>query len=425
MKSITFLELDSVVDLANIYQGAIVEDILYSRGLLCLGLQGDESRPWFLLDAHSIQPGFFVTQERPPQIRSEVKPLLLFLKARLKGAQFIKAWRLANFGRAVVLQFLTIEGENMEIEAHLFPQNKNILVRHSKPKKSKSAQAESQMSLFKPKELLPIVEKDFPGEARSVAQLYREWLADFLQKKPGKGSAIDTLEKEIEKKTKGLDKLKKTLQEMEESPWRAVGDYLSRERSLEGIPAEFKDYVDKKKSLQENIDRSFHQVKQARAKISGTQERIAQLESEIEKLKAGGLKKGAVKKKPASLLEDAKGRTKVFNEEITAYIGRSAADNLSLLRKAKAWYIWIHVKDFPGSHGVIALPKNKTVPDPILREVALWVLRESLSAKQWQEWQGLKSQVIYCEVRFVSPIKGDKLGRVRYKNESTLTLVVQ
>jgi predicted ribosome quality control (RQC) complex YloA/Tae2 family protein len=419
MKSITFAELDSVVDLANHYRGAIVEDILFARGLLCLGFQTDGplsgGKPWFLLDTHSIQPGFFVTMERPPQIKSEVKPLLLFLKARLRGAVLIEARRLKNFGRALTLKFLTAEGETLEIEGHLFPQNKNILVRQGK----------SQISLFKPRELVAIEEKDYPAEVRSVAQLYREWIAEFLQKKPGKGSAIDTLQKEIEKKTKGLEKLKQSVQEMEESPWRAVGDYLSRERSLEDIPAEFKKFIDGKKSLQENIERSYAQVKQARHKIGGAQERIEKLEKEIARLQKGGFKEIGSKKKAPSLLEDAKGRTRVFEDEIVAYIGKSAADNLSLLRKAKAWYIWLHVKDLPGSHGIIALPKNKTVPEGILREVALWVLKESLSTKQWQEWLGLKQNIIFCECRFVTPIKGDKLGRVRYKNEKTLTVVVQ
>ncbi|MBY0386123.1 DUF814 domain-containing protein, partial [bacterium] len=107
-----------------------------------------------------------------------------------------------------------------------------------------------------------------------------------------------------------------------------------------------------------------------------------------------------------------------------AFIGKSAEDNLKILRKSKAWHLWLHIKDLPGSHGIIAFDKSVKVPLEIVREVALWVVEQSLSAKQRESWKGVKCDVIYCECRFVTPIRGDKLGRVTFKNEKAISISI-
>lgn len=410
--------------MANEYQGAVVREVLLSKGLLYLGLdvpkKGSvelESQIWFILDAYSSRPGFFITAHRPPSLKAEVKPLYLFLKARIKGAFFERAERLKNYGRRLILHFENSDGEPLEIEGQLFPQHKNLIARHLK----------SQISLIKPKEPQTVDEKDMGGEVRSVAQLYKEWSGELTggnRTAPVQKNDETDLKKEREKRARALEKLKQGLKVMAEKPWREAGDWLKEHRDLSEVPEEFKFCVDKAQGLQENIERCYAQAKQVRSKMAGAEARILQMEEELRSLEEGQAP-AKVQKKAPSLLENAKGRTKVFTDDISAYIGKSAADNLKLLRNAKAWHIWVHAKDMPGSHGIIALPKNKPIPDSILREVALWVLKESLSPKQWADWQGVKSQFIYTECRFVTPIKGDKLGRVRYKNDKTLTLTVR
>ena len=126
MKPVTFTELDSIVDMANAFQGALVEDILFSKGVLYIGLHSQTGKPWLVIDAQSLRAGFYVGTQRPPQVKPEVKPLSLFLKARLRSSELVFAERIVGFGRRVVLHFKTPEGDKLEIEAHLFPQNKNI-----------------------------------------------------------------------------------------------------------------------------------------------------------------------------------------------------------------------------------------------------------------------------------------------------------
>ncbi|MNT80503.1 hypothetical protein D3C72_2199710 [compost metagenome] len=106
-----------------------------------------------------------------------------------------------------------------------------------------------------------------------------------------------------------------------------------------------------------------------------------------------------------------------------AYCGKSAADNLALLRQAKAWDFWLHLKDFPGAHAIVHRKRDQLIPDNELLQVSEWLAHESLSEKSL--YPGQKLAVVVVETRFVRPIKGDKLGRVTYHSEGTLFLTLR
>jgi predicted ribosome quality control (RQC) complex YloA/Tae2 family protein len=101
-------------------------------------------------------------------------------------------------------------------------------------------------------------------------------------------------------------------------------------------------------------------------------------------------------------------------------VGRSAKDNLSLLRAAKPWDIWLHVKDVPGCYGLLRRNKNQEIPEALLQEAARKVVDFSLKAKRTLR-EGERFEVLVAECRYVRPIKGDHIGRVRYSNERVLS----
>jgi predicted ribosome quality control (RQC) complex YloA/Tae2 family protein len=80
------------------------------------------------------------------------------------------------------------------------------------------------------------------------------------------------------------------------------------------------------------------------------------------------------------------------------------------------------LRDYPSAHAVIQRNKNQNVKQEEIREVALWLTQESLQKKLLLP--GTRLEVVHTECRFVRPIKGDKLGRVNYQNESHFMLVL-
>ena len=100
-----------------------------------------------------------------------------------------------------------------------------------------------------------------------------------------------------------------------------------------------------------------------------------------------------------------RGKTVVLPEG-RVFVGKSGAENLKLLRRAKAWFLWIHIKDYPGAYGIIERNKNKKVSAESMKIAALAVVRQSLPKGQ----KG-KFDVIYAECRYVRPSRGPNLDK--------------
>jgi hypothetical protein len=55
---------------------------------------------------------------------------------------------------------------------------------------------------------------------------------------------------------------------------------------------------------------------------------------------------------------------------------KNAKDNLQLLRQAKPWYLWVHLKDYPSCYGIIHSMKNQKVPASEIEKVSFWILQD-------------------------------------------------
>ncbi len=406
MKSLSFKELDRTVDQINLSAGAIIEDVVFNNNVLLILLKNNHKKISFVIDIRP-KPFLLVSEDRAPSLKKQTKPLVLFLKAHFLQSQFLSAHVQKEFGRLVVLKFT----DNRSLELHLFSQARNIIARHDK----------AQISLNKVTTLQPMGEVREDPNPRSPQEIYQEWTE--LGKKPQKIAEEPERDREkaLNKKKQGLVDLDKKKNDLAKSPWPLAAQWMSANRSLE-VPAELRELVDEEQTLAWNIERAFTKSKQIKEKIKAIEERVAVLQKEIDHFAS---QPSSIKQKVAAnktAIDGSKGRTKIISDQIRAFIGKSAEDNLKILRKSKAWHLWLHVKDLPGSHGIIAFDKSVKVPIEVLREVAVWVVEQSLSAKQRESWKGVKCEVIYCECRFVTPIRGDKLGRVTYKNEKVLSV---
>lgn len=414
MKTVSFAEFDELIEGACAHLGAYIDGIVLDNDILQIQLRRPPKNVSLLIDVRGRVPFFIITDRPLPRLKKQTKPIVLFLRAHAMGLPLVSVSRQKKYGRLV--EFVFGSGERqLTLEAHLFPQGKNIKV----------ATAESSICLKKPQELTEVSDSHTPVDKRTIDELYRDWMAQF--EKTGSAKKVESPQTAlVAKKEASLRKLKEHIKTLEESPWPEFAQWLNQERT-EDVPKKYTQMMDTGKSVVENIERAFAEAKKVKAKIAGAQERLAVLEKELGRIATGDgqVTHGALKAPEKSPLLGAKGRTREFEGNIRAYIGKSGTDNLKLLRQSKPWYIWVHAKDWPSAHAIIAVNKGAALPPAVLRDVCLWVLRETVSDKQWQSWLGIKVDFLYTERRYLQPIKGDHHGRVRYTEAKTLTLVVE
>jgi len=92
------------------------------------------------------------------------------------------------------------------------------------------------------------------------------------------------------------------------------------------------------------------------------------------------------------------------------YIGKNKRGNIELLKKAKASDIWLHLKDLPSAHVIIATNKQN-VPHDVLEQAA------KLCASFSVEHPGTY-KVDYTQRRNVKPKEGANVEYVKYKTLS-------
>ncbi|RYZ75002.1 MAG: DUF814 domain-containing protein, partial [Proteobacteria bacterium] len=232
--------------------------------------------------------------------------------------------------------------------------------------------------------------------------------------------------KAISKKEQALVRMSEELALKTSGQHRALGEWLKANGDVHAVPVEWLELVDKDKSLSWNIEHAFHRAKENERKSEGTKARIALVAQELEDLKKNGPRKfdteAREKKAGTSLLgrADAKGRRHTIGD-LDVYVGKSAADNLALLRKAQAFDLWLHLRDQPGSHAILRRTRGRNVTDQELREAGTWVI-EQTTGKRARELAGEKFDLLIVECRYVRPIKGDKLGRVNYTNDRVMSI---
>lgn len=358
-----------------------------------------------------------------PKKKSLVKPIILFLKAHARNHRLTDVIADEKMGRVVQLIYGT-NGE-CEVELRLIPHGVNVIVKT--PDKS--------ISLFPAKDLPPstTTADNALAESFELEAYLDQWMETVLgtsNKKQQSSPLADQQRKkrkEIEKKQTLIGKLQDDLKAMDK-PWLTAGEYIKTHQTLD-VPEDWETLIDRAIPINANMQRCFekHKLQEKRQQQIG--ERIQHLVQEIEALQSeSDDEKESIDRPIKSLAGEllskakAKGRKLVLTEGVEAVFGKSAKDNMALLRRAQAWDLWLHLRDLPGSHLIVRRPRQKNVDHQLLIQAALWLLKETVGKKKVIE--GDRYDVIVTECRFVKPIKGDKLGRVNYQNEMTLTLRV-
>ena len=401
-------EMDQMLNNLPVLQGYFLDQSLYNEKALLLHFSNGKDYFWVCISLKPGQPYFFFTRERLHFIKNKKKPLNLFLKTHFERAEIKKVKRLENLGRVIRFEF----EDSKAIQISLIPGRVNI----------EAEVGDKKIFAYKPKE---ISENLSDGgylntqPPRSVEDFYSFWQKNNAR--PSKNESRIDVDKDLRKKKKGLAKMEAKLEELQDDEWQKLGEWLNENQSLENAPKNWAELIDDKLDFVKNLERAFAKAKKNKAKVMGTIERIDELKKEICGLESGEIKSGGKKKAPGLLeVAGSKGRTYDLGEA-KLYLGKSGTENLKLLRRAKPWYIWLHIKDYPGAHGVIEpIKKKKELSGKCLQEAGLKVVAHSLPKGS----QGV-FEVIYAECRYVRPIKGAKSGQVTYSHEKVLRLRIE
>jgi len=420
MKALNLSEIDNFLKEASPLIGAQLQDVIVSKEDVALQFYKEGYKYWLVFVMSKTAPVFFFTEQSKLPIKKQTVPLGLFLKANLQGMTLSEMKRSQEMGRLVNFKF--DGGKEAHIEVRLFPHGQNMIVREGK----------KSISLYKPQELSRLQgnKETEKNSLRTMGEVYNEWLAQRKILQERKHSPKTSRSDKIKKVQRAIDKIQVSLENEKQQHWEYVGKLLVQTQSLDQIPSEYSRYIDREKPLAWNIQNSFDKHKKEAGKRPQTLRRLEELKKqklELEKISDEDFAYQVSSNQPnkknikAPLITGLKSRKKELSSELVVYVGKSAKDNLALLRKARAWDFWFHIKDFPGAHAILFRNKKTEVSEKILYDVAHFLL-EVEAERDSSIQKGDRFEFICSEVRHVSPIKGDRLGRVTYKNEKTLAV---
>lgn len=403
-------ELDAVIDVCQALAGSRLQEAMVDEKNLGLGFYHHDRVLWVWFDLSPTNPMMVPLLQAPFKIKKKT-PLSLFLNAHFKGHRLLQINRNKDYGRVVELSFGSPETPR-RLEVRLFRSQVNALA-YCEDKK---------ISLRPPKELEKFVEDQVVREPRPVDEIVKEWQDrhDYQtsgQQKPK--PQVSSADKEKKKLVQAIEKVKAEIEKKKQSPYRKLGEWLVTNQTLK-VPDEWTLLVDGKKTLSWNIENSFKQAKSVEAKLMGTEQRLMLLKDNLKNFDQRQKEASqALPKEEKKTLkpEGFRGRTLKLND-LRAVAGRSAADNLKLLRQARAWDYWLHAKDRPGTHVIVYRDRQRKISASEWRSILDW-----FAQVYWAQKTPHPIEVLCAECRNVKPIKGDRLGRVTFQNEQVMRWV--
>lgn len=418
MKPLTVSECDNLADCLRALIGARLQSVECAEADVRMEFFLRGNRLWLWIDLHPSLP-MILPFSAPMRFSKKMKkPMGLFLNAHFCGRRLESIERPEDSGRVIVMNFTG----GARLEARLFPAGRNLM----------ATIEDKHLHWLRPKPLPSGESHSGSDSIRDLETLRTQWRA--LRGLRSSGEASKSIEKSQESGiAKKLGKLKRALGQVEKSlaerldqPWREIGEWLKSNQSLK-VPEPWPPFIDAARSLAWNIQNCFTKAEEVERKIGGTRERRAQLVNEIRALESGEVQVAMVADPRANVKagEDRyRGRTLNLDNGMRAVVGKSAGDNLKLLRMARAWDYWFHVKDQPSAHLILFRDKGQEIKSTTIRVICQWYLRQ-VFGKKYEKMVGEKLPIQYAEVRHIRPIKGDRLGRVGVQNEKVFIAKIE
>lgn len=463
MKALSLLEVKQVLESFQNLKDSKVQNIFYQGNQYLLELWSTVlKKQYIFFDINIVSPYCFLTSEKIPLEKKAFKsPVGLFSKGHLKGKKLNTISLSLSSERVLVFNF-----ESFILEFNMIPHQANIKVSYDAKSlhwyKDKKAVERGPSAILNP---------------RSLLNLQKEWLNSQTLTNINKDKAkkqntfILFLSNKIKRTKRALLKNEKDIKERQEAAntSKAIALELRKASSMSILNPGQVACIKTEKSWAWNMDDQFSRHKKLTYKLEQTQNRQRDLKKEISTLSElvensflknlnivmnlTLLKKCKVEKIPQLLLNGEKSyevafkkgffkkfilvndkktssekeglfpgvakRSLLLDSGVMVVAGKNAKANIDLLRQAKPWHIWVHLRDYPSSHAIILKLKPQKITDKDIIKVGQWLMEMSLKKGSLSI---IKLDIIYTECRFVKSIKGDSLGRVSYRNEKTILL---
>ena len=431
MRALNAHEIDNITDSLKALVGCRLQEVVVGATGVGLGFwTRGQGLVWLWFENHSWSPLLLPLTNVPEASRKPLQPLALFLRAHFVDQPLQQVQRDQDLGRAVCLDF----GKDLlKIEIHLWPHGGNFIAFAEKRRVAwKKIDIKTEPP---PSDLLRSQE----APSRSLQELVDEWLIlrDQRQDRGPSGKTGQAQQKklasekrqasEVKRLERAIGKVQEEIANKKTGIWREVGDWLVAEQNL-SVPMEYTAFVDGRRSLAWNIENCFTRGKELKRKLVATEERLRHLQQELIQAQSKAVSmferpepvKAQNSRNKLGKAGVARFRTVVLPGGLSARLGRSAEDNINLLKAARAWDIWLHLRGHPGSHAIVTRDKQKIVNDEVLRLVGVALVEQTFANKTEQR-RGERFELIVAECRFVKPQRGDKKGRVTYTHDRTVT----
>ncbi len=390
MKQLNVQEIRSLVLEAQELVGSQLQEICSSADQLALGFWHKQSRIWLLIGMKPSMPYIVVLFDKILRIKKKETPVALFLKAHAMNKRLRKIYLLGEettAGGGGDRQVF-IDLWDVQIKVILVPHKHNIFV----------IKEDKSISWNQPK-ALPKIQTSYKSEnCRSPDQIREEIF---------KTSVVKEKKEKISPKDKLVDVKRKLLERYSSSKneWKKVSLWLKENWSLD-VPEVWKEYIDRNLSIEENFKRCIDKAKRETEKKKKLLVRIKEIERDL------------------TLTPQNTFLTKGLSfayKDLRIFIGKNAKENLKLLRQAKPWHYWLHLRDFPGAHGVIACGRNRSLTADEIKLFSQPLFRATFRSRKNRIY-GEHFDVIVTQIKYVKPIKNDKHGRVVYTHDKNYRL---
>lgn len=393
MKAFHLNELAGFLGLFQKYTGAQVQEVVSTDTQVVMRLRLKQNF-YLFFDLSATAPlVFWLTDEI--KLKKKTTPLTLFLKKYFTDS-ILQDVRLINGeGRILHFYFFSKEFGSLELEARLYPHGQNLIAKTG----------EKSIAFNKPKNI--VHEEIEISPVSNIDEIMRLKWEEYQSIRKPKTNKIDPKIKTVEL----IARLEKDLENYPHFPYREIAEKIKGQQGFQGIDP---DLIDTELSWFEVVKLLIEKDKKQIHKKQALKERIESLKKDLSEGRV-------VDAKATNDLFSgggAKGRVKVLPDGRRAYVGKSAKDNMALLRSAKAWYLWMHVRDYPSGHLILQQNKGQAISEDDLKDLAIFLVKESGFAKSLRS--GDMFDVQYAECRYIKPIKGDKMGRVYVQKEKVL-----
>ncbi|MBQ7456899.1 MAG: DUF814 domain-containing protein [Desulfovibrio sp.] len=239
-------------------------------------------------------------------------------------------------------------------------------------------------------------------------------------------------QRQRQQKLKKLKRLKKNLQDEEErlramcqkqdtaillqqNLWRFDPSQKVKELVLPQYNPEESETLlrlDPQYTIQENMERLFHQAKRGKRGLIHLEERKEAMEAAMKDLTLLTSPTNQQGKAPTSFTEITTLPDNVqgfcSSDGFLLLRGRNNAGNLACRKIAKGHDVWLHVTDGPGAHVIIRLSwPGQEIPEQTLIEAGTLA-----ACKSWQQ-NSTSALIQYAEIRHIKPMKGAAKGTVK------------